>query len=113
MKAYLEIDMPKNCNGCPLHFYEGQGICSCCVLPTIEDDEILKPWKNRRKDCPLKAVPEHGRLIDADTLKKILVTAIPQYSLAGCTTYADSDIMRWIDEVPTVIPAGPEEEKMK
>jgi hypothetical protein len=53
----------------------------------------------------------HGRLIDADTLKKILVTAIPQYSLAECTTYADSDIMRWIDEAPTIIPAeSPKEE---
>lgn len=110
MKAYLEIEMPKNCNECPLHFYEGQGICSCCALPTIEDDEILKPWKNRRKDCPLIPIQEHGRLIDADTLKKILVTAIPQYSLAECTTYADSDIMRWIDEAPTIIPAEPAEE---
>ena len=111
MKAYLEIEMPRCCNKCPLFVYEGIGIVVCRVLPSIDDDEILKPWKNRRKDCPLKAVPEHGRLIDADMLKKILVTAIPQWSLAGCTTYADSDIMRWIDEAPTIIPVDtPKEE---
>ena len=110
MKAYLEIEMPRCCNKCPLFVYEGIGIYACRVLPAIEDGEILKPWKNRRKECPLKAVQEHGRLIDADALKKNLVTAIPQYSLAGCTTYADSDIMRWIDEAPTVIPAEPAEE---
>lgn len=68
MKAYLEIDMPRCCNKCPLFVYEGIGICVCRVLPAIEDDEILKPWKNRRKECPLKAVKEHGRLIDADAL---------------------------------------------
>ena len=57
-----------------------------------------------------KRVPSvpHGRLIDADALKKILATAIPQYSLAGCATYADSDIMRWIDDAPTIIPTSEE-----
>ena len=63
------IEMPKNCNECPLHFYEGQAICCCRALPAIEDGEILKPWKNKRKDCPLVEVPApHGRLIDVDTL---------------------------------------------
>lgn len=60
------MKMPKNCNECPMHFYEGQGICSCRMLSAIEDDEVLKPWKKKRKDCPLIELPQHGRLIDAD-----------------------------------------------
>ncbi len=59
------MEMPKNCNECPLHFYEGQAICSCRLLHTI-DDEILKPWKNKRKDCPLVSIKPHGDLIDRD-----------------------------------------------
>ena len=62
------LKMPKNCNECPLHFYEGQGICCCRALPAIDDGEILKPWKNKRKDCPLVPVPLHGRLGDLDAL---------------------------------------------
>ena len=69
MGVYIKgIEMPKNCNECPLHFYEGQGICSCRALPAIDDDEILKPWKKKRKDCPLVQVPPHGRLIDVDKI---------------------------------------------
>ena len=99
-----DVKFPKACEQC--HFYDG---LLCCVMDTYVHDP-----ENKHEECPLIEIPDnHGRLIDTDALKKILVTAIPQYSLAGCTTYADSDIMRWIDEVPTVIPAGPEEEEMK
>lgn len=69
MGVYIKsMAMPKNCNECPLHFYEGQGICCCRALPAIDDGEILKPWKNKRKDCPLIPVPPHGRLGDLDAL---------------------------------------------
>ena len=111
MKAYLEIDMPKNCNGCPLHFYEGQGICSCCVLPTIEDDEILKPWKNRRKDCPLKAVPEHGRLIDANKI------GLTNFEIILCQKgnpfkNALEMLLEKIENAPTVIQADDKDIKV-
>ena len=96
MKAYLEIEMPRCCNKCPLFVYEGIGICACRVLPAIEDDEILKPWKNRRKDCPLKAVPEHGRLIDGDAL------AAKCDSPYWCVWLSD------IDNAPTIIEAEKE-----
>ena len=73
MGVYIKgMEMPKNCNECPMHFYEGQGICSCRVLSAIEDDEVLKPWKKKRKDCPLIEIPPHGRLIDADALDKTI-----------------------------------------
>ena len=63
------MKMPKSCRGCKLyHYIEGTGCFSCDVLPGLDDGVELKPWKNRRKDCPLVSVPPHGRLIDADAL---------------------------------------------
>ena len=71
MKAYLEIEMPRCCNKCPMLVYEGYGIEACRVLHAIEDSEILKPWKNRRKDCPLVPIQPHGELIDRGALKDV------------------------------------------
>lgn len=66
MSVYIKgMEMPKSCSKCPLYAYEGQGMEACRALHAIEDGIILKPWKNRREDCPLVPAPEHGRLIDA------------------------------------------------
>lgn len=88
MGIYVKgMEMPKNCNECPLCFYEGQAICCCRALPAIEDGEILKPWKNKRKDCPLVEIEvPHGRLIDAVALRTRM------YHEAFET---DSDMQRW------------------
>ena len=99
MKAYLEIEMPRCCNKCPLFVYEGIGICACRALPAIEDDEILKPWKNRRKGCPLIPIPPHGNLIDRDAL---LDTATIHWSQ---TTNESCFPIDEIEYAPTVIPA--------
>lgn len=104
------MEMPTSCESCPCKTADAFGGLGCQATGYIP---LRKANQDRPDNCPLDPVPPHGRLGDLDALKKILVTAIPQYSLAGCTTYADSDIMRWIDEAPTVIPADPEEEKMK
>ena len=104
MKAYLEIEMPKNCNGCPLQFYEGQGICSCCGLPTIEDDEILKPWKNKRKDCPLVPIQPHGDLIDRDALKAAICSRLCIESEKYLSP-EEATIVNEIFAAPTIIPA--------
>ena len=105
MKAYLEIEMPRCCNKCPLFVYEGQGVCDCRVLPSIEDDEILKPWKNRRKDCPLKPIPEHGRLIDADKI------GLTNFEIILCQKgnpfkNALEMLLEKIEKAPTVIQAS-------
>ncbi len=106
MKAYLVIEMPKNCNKCPLHFYEGQGICSCRALPAIGDDEILKPWKNKRKDCPLIPVLPHGDLIDRDEMKETIKPLSPEDEMTGCTFDTVKKLMHtMISRAPVVIPA--------
>ena len=97
------MKMPKNCNECPLHFYEGQGICSCRALLAIDDDEILKPWKNKRKDCPLVPFPPHGRLIDADKL-------VDSFEPSDFWNHDAQDncfaAVRIVHSAPTIIPAS-------
>lgn len=92
------MEMPTSCNKCPMHFYEGHGICSCRVLGAIEDDEILKPWKKRRKDCPLVPVPTHGDLIDRDKLRGVMF-------IGEQCLYSWDEIEDAIDYAPTIIPA--------
>lgn len=53
------MDMPKYCYTCPAYDYIKS---FCCVLRT----KVINLNDNRYKDCPLIAVPTHGRLIDAD-----------------------------------------------
>jgi hypothetical protein len=56
-------------------------------------------YDNRADDCPLVAVPPHGRLIDADALKK---NAYP-FPCATGTEWAVT--LRQINDAPTIIPA--------
>ena len=79
------MEMPTSCRGCKLyHYIEGTGCFSCDVLPGLDDGVELKPWKNRRKDCPLVPVPPHGRLIDADALRESF-----RESIEECRKWAD------------------------
>lgn len=96
------MKMPKNCNECPMHFYEGQGICSCRVLSAIEDDEVLKPWKKKRKDCPLIEIPSCGRLIDADALREKFPKPQNWMSIAQALIHI-TGIWAEIDNAPTII----------
>lgn len=58
------MEMPKYCYTCPAYDYIHS---TCCVLHT----EVKDLDDKRYKDCPLVEVPTpHGRLIDADYLKK-------------------------------------------
>jgi len=74
MGVYIKgMEMPKSCGECQMLVYEGQLICVCRALSAIEDGEILKPWKNKRKDCPLVEVKSpHGRLGDLDALAHVI-----------------------------------------
>jgi len=53
--------MPKNCEECPLNYYE------CALLDKFAEEIMMYYGGNsRHPDCPLIEVPKHGRLIDAD-----------------------------------------------
>ena len=105
MKAYLEIEMPRCCNKCPMLVYEGHTLCICRALPAIEDGEILKPWKNKRKDCPLKPIQPHGRLIDADAYEKLLRGLGNRDYRREAGTLQDAIKFLHPHYAPTIIPA--------
>ena len=86
------IDMPKNCDECPLN--------STCVYSLYMP---LYHTEKRHSDCPLIEVPEpHGRLIDAEKLKS--------YWAPDHSRYFDADyFIHTIDVAQTIIPASEEE----
>ena len=49
MKAILVVDMPKNCDKCPLI----NGIHCMVTREEIED-----PWGEIERNCPLKPIPQ-------------------------------------------------------
>ena len=85
------MDMPKYCYTCPAYDYIKS---FCCVLRT----KVINLNDNRYKDCPLIAVPTHGRLIDADKLLESF----------GETLDEDRHFVNYfalVDEAPTVVEA--------
>lgn len=87
------MKMPTSCGYCPFKYR------------TMEGDECMfnarsTEYQKRPSDCPLVAVPAHGRLIDANALKMDL------------TRFYDGEVVakRLIDEQPTIIPASEEGE---
>lgn len=64
------IKIPKNCSDCPLNY----DMMSCMITGTRWWSDTLMDFdcqESRLYDCPLVEIPEtHGRLIDADELKK-------------------------------------------
>lgn len=91
------MEMPKSCGDCNFYYVdyeEGTANClatSCYVQPHHYHKD------NRDPDCPLVEVPTpHGRLIDADELKK------DRINLYGTT---DVVLMVDIENAPTIIEA--------
>ena len=95
------MEMPKYCYTYPAYDYIKS---FCCVLRT----KVINLNDNRYKDCPLIAVPTHGRLIDADELLKVIEEN--SYRLRGVINSTEngmflSGIRQAIDEAPTIIEA--------
>ena len=96
-----------------------------CIQIVIDDDGKVYPSVEK---CILKMgsiakavpVPPHGRLIDADALKKVVASAKHMdadiydgrlfYSDHLCVGADYDDVCKAIDETPTIIPASKESE---
>ena len=97
MSIYIKgMEMPKRCSTCPLvddEFLEDYfGLC--CSL-TGE-----RPYGNERlNSCPIIELPPHGRLIDADALKKQAGEFCDPMGFIPGVAVED------IDDAPTIIPA--------
>ena len=99
------MEIPKFCNACPMNMYEGQDGYLCRVLPGIKYYDELKPWKKKRKDCPLIEVPDsHGDLIDRDALIDAMFENLVEKTMifGGQYVYTKTEI----ENAPTIIPAS-------
>ena len=99
----IEMEMPKRCIDCEWYVrYEGDYVwCHACRktgrMP-IENAE-----KERAKDCPLRELPPHGRLIDADALQEYYEALD---SDNGDYTESASETAETIANAPTILEAS-------
>lgn len=92
-----DIGLPRDCCKCPFNCY---GLCLANHSKLLVD----KCVKSRHSDCPLVEVPTpHGRLIDADELKKNMRNYYPSIDHLCCSQHVVTK--RDIDCAPTIIEA--------
>ena len=105
MSVVVRMEMPLNCERCPMCGTEsgGNGLyklwCMC--------GDILASSRRRPDDCHIIcALPEgHGRLVDADALKDYLIAEAASYDLTQGQMGILSEAIDMIDEQPTIVPA--------
>lgn len=102
------MEMPENCEKCPLLDYE-EGFCLASGVKGKSGwyESVLCPGSikdGRHEDCPLTPVPDHGRLIDADTMEKECCHGCKNelHKYSNCIDCA-------LANAPTIIPADKEE----
>lgn len=97
------MKLPKNCLLCPCCVGEGIGMGRQHYCQAIEDEPYVSETY-RPKNCPLVEVPTlHGRLIDADELKKNMRNYYPSIDHLCCSQHVVTK--RDIDCAPTIIEA--------
>ena len=108
MRAYLEIEMPKDgCTNCPLA-RRGSIFSRICVI-TEEYVDGNYERGGFPTECPLQKLPPHGRLIDVDKVLDKLAHNLGLRSLDYLTP-SERAIVSWFRDAPTIFPADPAEE---
>ena len=108
MGVYIKgMEMPKSCRECGCE----QGGFWCGLMDEHKDTTCFTD--ERRDDCPLIPVPDHGRLIDADALEDDNITyyAVPVAYVETETMIQKIEMvirLSAIDNAPTIIPADKE-----
>lgn len=103
--------MPDGCVDCPCLNEEHLMFCQV-TNHSLRDVDV---FNERPKDCPIIALPPHGRLIDADKLKDYFSDAykLVETALHGVAyllvSQAYDDLLRDIDNAPTIIEAEEDE----
>ena len=97
------MKLPKNCVLCPCCVGEGIGAGRQHYCQAIEDEPCVSETY-RPKNCPLVEIrAPHGRLIDADELKKNMRNYYPSIDHLCCSQHVVTK--RDIDCAPTIIEA--------
>lgn len=87
------MEMPKSCSDCFAERCIGSDF-GCDILG-FDDANTTCFTRERRKDCPLIAVPPHGRLIDADCCNDYFYEHMSDDMMIAA--------MNAINEMPTII----------
>ena len=99
------MEMPKSCNKCDLRVIAIGLDFQCAISGETVDDY----YSSRHPKCPLVEIPTpHGRLIDADELKKNMRNYYPSIDHLCCSQHVVTK--RDIDCAPTIIEAEVGEE---
>lgn len=103
------MEIPTSCGQCPLHDEDYRGIEHCDIgWKKIGKAEEKPDW------CPLRPVPPHGRLIDADALIDAIIVKYIRHErnreLVFAVAEIKQDLADIINELPTIIPASEEGE---
>lgn len=119
MGVNINMEMPKNCGECRMHFLGDPDYVCCSITNRIP--KIVAKYNNSKIDldarkksimavqrpdwCPLIEVPEpHGDLIERETIHELVnwTSIKPPFSR--------KQVRRFIDNAPTIIPASEEGE---
>lgn len=94
--------------GCAVCFYNRY--TRCLLLPGSGFDETN--GAQRRENCPIVELPDHGDLVDRDVLRKVMRVSAScnrcERDAYKCEYYdgmTAADVCEKIDDVPVVIPA--------
>ena len=106
--VYINMEMPSGCVNCPLNFD-----ATCNLIPFGKPDETN--GSERRPDCPLLPVPDHGRLVDADAL----ITTFCEWGtrlergrkLVITMSEAKQEIVDIIEDAQTILPGEEAKER--
>ena len=105
----LGMEMPESCDKC--RFF-ADAWCYAFKADDWRNAYYKPPEGERRDNCPLVSVPDHGRLIDADALSAKLNMMLAMAFGEGNTAYhfAYRSLGKVVENAPTIIPADKEGE---
>lgn len=108
------MKMPKSCGECKFFAWK-RGVGNHCAIdesitfhPTLDGFDVRY---EKRGNCPFIAVPDHGRLIDADALEKLECNQcdgacdVVGCDCINCDADCRCDFMLDLHNAPTIIPA--------
>lgn len=102
------MEMPKNCRQCSLYLQSmdsERNVYENCAVTAKSYNWGLT---TRPSDCPLRPVPPHGRLIDAEAeiarVQNLYNKAVAKDPEMGCVSVYEGEIAV-LKLAPTIIPA--------
>lgn len=97
------MEMPTRCEDCFCYRNNAEYDYVYCNISSVN---VRGHGNARLNNCPLVAVPDHGRLVDADAIDYDDYWWNKHYSARDC-----KQAEKMINEQPTIIPADKEGEK--